>query len=74
MINDLEKFVAGPNLPAQSYMRVTLGKTHILTFNQRVYRTLGKPPAVYLYYSRSRQVIAMEPTQSNKFMPAFPIL
>jgi hypothetical protein len=72
---DLEKFTGGPNKPAQFRMRVTLrGTTGVLSFNKNAYQQLGRPPAVYLYFSRVRDLIAIEPVQSLKMPAAFPVL
>ena len=74
MDRDLEKFLGGPNKPAQERMRVTLNKVNVLTFNRNVWKQLGKPDAVYLYYSRIRDLIALEPVHSNQLPAAFPVL
>jgi len=74
MDRDLEKFRGGPNKPAQDRMRVTLSKINVLSFNMNTYRQLGKPDAVYLYFSRKRDLIVVEPTHSVKFPEAFPVL
>lgn len=74
MDRDLEKFRGGPNKPAQDRMRVTLNKTNVLSFNMNAYRQLGKPAAVYLYFSRKRDLIAVEPVHSLNFSEAFPVL
>jgi len=55
-------------------MRVTLNKVNVLTFNKNTYEKLGRPPAVYLYYSRKRDVIALEPVTSTRLPEAFPVL
>ena len=74
MDRNLEKFRGGPNKPAQFRMRVTLNKTNVLSFNQNTYHELGKPPAAYLYFSRTRDLIAVEPVHSLNLPEAFPIL
>ena len=71
---DLEKFRGGPNKPAQYRMRVTLNRANVLSFNKNTYAQLGRPPALYLYYSRERDLIALEPVQSPNLPEAFPIL
>ena len=55
-------------------MRVTLTKVNVLTFNKNTYEKLGRPPAVYLYYSRKRELIAVEPVSSERLPEAFPVL
>ena len=71
---DLEKFTGGPNKPAQFGMRVSLSRYGVLTFNKNAYAELGKPAAVYLYFSRLRDLIAVEPVQSINLPAAFPVL
>ena len=72
---DLEKFLGGPNKPAQFRMRVTLrAATGVLSFNRNTYNQLGKPAAVYLFFSRVRDLIAVEPVQSLNMPAAFPVL
>jgi len=71
---DLEKFCGGPNTPAQFRMRVTLNKSNVLSFNQRTFDELGHPPAVYLYFSRVRDLIVVEPVSSINLPAAFPVL
>ena len=71
---DLEKFTGGPNKPAQFRMRVSLSRYGVLTFNKNAYAELGKPAAVYLYFSRLRDLIAVEPVQSINLPAAFPVL
>jgi hypothetical protein len=71
---DLEKFRGGPNKPAQYRMRVTLNKSNVLSFNRNTYEQLGRPPAVYLYFSRVRDLIVVEPVQSINMSEAFPVL
>jgi hypothetical protein len=73
MDRDFEKFIGGPNLPAQYRLRVTLSKTRVLSFNRRVYQEIGKPEAVYLYFSRTRDTIAVEPAGGLR-NDAFPVL
>lgn len=74
MDRDLEKFRGGPNKPAQYRMRVSLNRHNVLTFNRNVFYHLGKPPAVYLYFSRVRDLIAVQPVASLNMAEAFPVL
>ena len=75
MDRDLEKFRGGPNKPAQFRMRVTLlNRMNSLTFNRNTWQQLGKPDAVYLYFSRSRDMIAVEPVHSFNLPEAFPVI
>lgn len=41
--------------------------------NDNCYRQLGKPPAVYLYYSRIDDMIAVEPVQSLRLPCTFEV-
>ncbi|MBK9154789.1 MAG: hypothetical protein IPM25_11335 [Chloracidobacterium sp.] len=74
MERDFEKFRGGPNKPAQFRMRVTLSKTNVLSFNRNAWQKLGEPPAVYLYFSRTRDLIAIEPVPSHRLPESFPVL
>jgi hypothetical protein len=51
-----------------------LSRTNVLSFNRNTYHELGKPVAVYLYFSRTRDLIAVEPVRSLNFPDAFPVL
>ena len=42
--------------------------------NRNLYRHLGKPPSVYLYFSRVRDVIAIEPVSSARLPDSLPVL
>lgn len=48
--------------------------TGVLSFNRNTYNRLGKPAAVYLFFSRVRDLIAIEPVQSLNMPAAFPVL
>lgn len=74
MDRDLEKFRGGPNKPAQFRMRVTLSRTNVLSFNRNTWHQLGKPAAAYLYFSRTRDLIAVEPVHSLNMPESFPVL
>jgi hypothetical protein len=52
---------------------VTIGKENVIGLNQKCYELLGKPPAVYLYYSREDSLIAIEPVHSHRMPAAFPV-
>jgi hypothetical protein len=74
MDRDLEKFRGGPNKPAQYPMRVSISRASVITFNKNAYAQMGKPAAVYLYFSRVRDMIAMEPVHSLNMPEAFPVM
>ena len=68
-----EKFTAGPALAKQKRIHVTLRPDGVIYLNQNIYRILGKPDAVALYYSREEDMIAIEP--ANARLPAhFPLM
>ena len=69
-----EKFLGGPTRPPQDVLYVSLNKQARIHFNANTYRKLGKPPAAYLYYSKAKDMIAVEPVHSyHNFPAAFPL-
>jgi len=70
---DFEKFKAGPLLPTQDRLHATLSSNGKIYLNKKLYRVLQKPAAVALYYSRERDVIAVEPA-NPRFPQSFPVL
>jgi len=70
---DFEKFRGGPTPGPAERIHVTLDKCHVIGLNENVYRLLGKPSAVYLYFSRSTDTIALEPLQHSRLTEAFPV-
>ncbi|MEP7075880.1 MAG: hypothetical protein ABI878_08715 [Acidobacteriota bacterium] len=67
-----EKFLGGPTRPTQERIYVSLNRDCRIIFNHNVYRLLGKPEAVQLYFSRGDDMIALEP--ANPRMPlVFPV-
>jgi len=72
MDRDFEKFIAGPTVSAAKRLHVTINRHNVLSFNDNVYRLIGKPEAVCLYYSRTRDTIGMLPV-SPRFNEAFPV-
>ena len=54
-------------------MHVTISPAKLILLNRNVYHQLGKPAAVYLNFSRTRDIIAIEPT-SPHFAEAFPVM
>jgi hypothetical protein len=73
MDRDFEKFLAGPTPNLSVRLNVTINKHSVILINRRVFELMGKPEAVCLYYSRTRDIIAMVPT-SPRFREAFPVL
>ena len=73
IIGKLEKFTDGPTPSPRERMHVTINKGGSIRLNENCYRRLGKPDAVYLYYSKEDQVIALEPVHSFRMPMAFPV-
>jgi len=61
-IAEWEKFRGGQTLPNNERVHATIGKTGIIFINKNLHRLWGKPAAVYLYFNRAKDQIALEPT------------
>ena len=70
---DYEKFRGGANKPTSERVHVTLSPRGVIAINKKCFAMLGKPPAVYLYYSREKDNIAIEPVSSPLLADAFPV-
>lgn len=70
---EFEKFRGGPTESMAERIHVTINKEYVIGINDNCYRRLGKPPAVYLYYSRVRDIILIEPVSSANLPEAFPV-
>lgn len=70
--SEWEKFHGGPAQPPHKKMHATIGPKRKILINGNLYRAWGKPEAVYLFYNRSRDQIALQPT-SPRVPAAFPI-
>ena len=73
ILGKLEKFMGGPTPPPEKRVHVTINKQNLIGLNEKCYEMLGKPQAVYLYYSREDSVIAIEPVHSFRMPAAFPV-
>jgi len=73
IVGKLEKFMGGPTQPPQKRVHVTINKDNVIRLNDRCYGMLGKPPAVYLHFSRADSLIAIEPVHSHRMPAAFPV-
>jgi hypothetical protein len=73
IIGKLEKFMGGPTPSSRERIHVTINKGGLIRLNENCYRRLGKPEAVYLYYSKEDGVIALEPVHSFRMPMAFPL-
>ena len=72
MERDFEKFLAGPTPSAAKRLHVTLNANSVISLNNNVYNLMGKPEAVCLYYSRTRDTIGIVPV-SPRMNEAFPV-
>lgn len=70
---DFERFHGGPNEPASKRLHVTISPAKLILLNRNVYHLIGKPAAVYLNYSRARDIIAIEPA-SPRVPDSFPVI
>jgi len=73
MDRDFERFKGGPNEAASKRIHVTISPQKLILLNRNIYNLLGRPAAVYLSYSRTRDVIAIEPT-SPRLPESFPVI
>lgn len=73
MDRDFEKFLGGANEALSKRLHITISPAKLILLNRNAYQLLGKPDAVCLYYSRERDMIAIEPT-SPRFNEAFPVV
>lgn len=69
----MEKFMGGPTVSPHDGLYVSLNDAFIIGFNENCYRLIGKPPAVYLHYSREDHIIGIEPVHSFRMPAAFPV-
>jgi hypothetical protein len=72
MEREFERFRGGPNEPASKRVHVTISPAKLILFNRNVFNLMGQPVAVFLDFSRKRDIIAIEPT-SPRFNDAFPV-
>src|SRR5687768_721838 len=68
-----EKFIGGPTVASRERVHVTISRKAILFLNAKVYSLMGKPPAVYLYFSRQQDQIVVEPATSVQMPASFPV-
>ncbi len=73
MDRDFEKFRGGPNEAASKRLHVTISPAKLILLNRNIYYQLGKPAAVYLNFSRTRDIIAIEPA-SPRLPESFPVI
>jgi len=73
MDRDYEKFRGGANKPTSERIHVTLSPRGFIAMNKNCFALIGKPPAVYLYYSREKDNIAIEPVANPRLAESFPV-
>lgn len=67
-----ERFKGGPTIASSKRLHITVGKRGLLYMNANAHRLLGRPAAVYLYFNREKDQIALEP--ANPRLPeSFPL-
>lgn len=69
----LEKFTGGPTPSAHDRLHITINRGGMIRLNMNAWRLIGKPPAVYLFYSREDHIIGIEPVHSFHMPTAFPL-
>ncbi|MEO5859015.1 MAG: hypothetical protein ABIR33_08715, partial [Pyrinomonadaceae bacterium] len=55
---EFEKYRGGPTEDPKVRVHVSLAPNGRMILNRKAYELIGKPPAVYLYYSRTTDTIA----------------
>jgi len=70
---DFEKFLGGPTQSTHDRLHITINRENVIGLNDNCYRLLGRPVAANLYFSRKRDIIAIEPLASDRFNTAFPV-
>ena len=73
MEREFEKYLGGPTLDPIDRMHATINKENVIGLNANLYRLLGNPPGVYLHFSRTRDIIVIEPVTSLRLPAAFPV-
>jgi hypothetical protein len=70
---DFEQFQGGPTKASSAALHVTIHRTGRIFFNAFTHRKMGSPQSVYLYFSREKDIIILEP--SNPRLPkSFPVM
>ena len=73
MDREFERFRGGANPPASKRIHVTISPALLILLNRNIYNLFGKPAAVYLNYSRQRDIIAIEHA-SPRSSESFPVI
>lgn len=72
-VDDLEKFMGGPTPPPRTVPVVSINHVSVLMLNKVAYEKLGSPESVFLHFSRSKNIIVIEPAHSPRMAGAFPV-
>ena len=70
--SEWEKFTGGPVKPPSLRMHATIAPGGRIHLNANLFKRLGNPEAVWLFFNWRKQQIAVQPT-SLKMPEAFPI-
>ena len=73
MDREFERFRGGANEALSERLHVTISPAKLILLNRNVYNLFGKPDAVYLNYSRERDIIAIEHA-SPRSPECFPVM
>jgi hypothetical protein len=71
---EFEKYRGGPTEDPKVRVHVSLSPVGRLILNHKAYAMIGKPPAVYLYYSRVTDTIAVEPVTAARVAESLPVI
>ena len=71
---EFEKYRGGPTEDPRVRVHVSLAPNGRMILNRKAYEMIGKPPAVYLYFSRTTDTIAVEPVSSPRIAEALPVV
>ena len=73
MDREFERFRGGANEAASKRLHVVISPQRFIRMNRNMYELFGKPAAVYLNYSRARDIIAIEHA-SVRAAESFPLV
>jgi len=73
LTREFERFIGSPTEAYYDRVHITLAPKGMFLLNRKAYQMMGKPPAVYLNYSRAKDTIVLEPTQAARSNNAFPV-
>src|SRR5437763_1612727 len=70
--HEFEKFTAGPRVPKNEQMYVSLNWGGVILIGRRVYQQMGQPEGVVLYFNHKQSIIAVSPAH-RQLAEAFPV-